>query len=88
MHGLPEQIEDRLVGPLGVDIGLHHQRRHGTDKDGFLKTDSAMLSKVMGDLSSSIRVANHHCVFDLQMRKKFLEVIDKGIYVISILGLG
>jgi hypothetical protein len=30
---------------------------------------------------------NHNCIFDLQVGKKLLEVIDKGVHVVPVPGL-
>lgn len=84
VHGLPERVEDGLVGALRVGLGLEQQRRHGSDEDGLVDAAGAVLSEVMRHLAAAVGVPDHDGVFDAEVFEELLEIVDKCVHVVSV----
>lgn len=84
VHGLPERVEDGLVRALRVSLGLEHERRHGSDEDGFLDAAGAVLSEVMRHFAAAVGVPDHDGILDAEVCEEFFEIVDKGVHVVSV----
>lgn len=84
VHGLPERVEDGLVRALRVGLGLEHKRRHGSDEDGLVDAAGAVLSEVMRHFAAAVGVPDHDGIFDAEVFEELLEIVDKGVHVVSV----
>ena len=76
-------VERRLRKTTGIVIRLHHEWRDGADQRGLGDASLAMAREEAHDFSATGRVADMHCVSQLEMIGELREIIGVVIHVVS-----
>ena len=82
-HALTDAVERLDRRPLGVRLGLHHDRRHRAGGDDLGDAADAVLRRVPDDLAAAGGVPDHHEVVQVQRVDELGEVAGVGVHVVA-----
>jgi hypothetical protein len=82
-----EAVEHALRQAPGVGFGLHHERRHRTDQDGFRDAALTVPGDVAHHLAPTCRVADVHGVMQIEVLGHRGQVVGVVIHVVTIASL-